>query len=187
MTLDEEAKAWVKDYTAKYPWAREIIEKYGLDLALYDLEHETSGSTAGFKVDKSNLIEDVHFLKTFDEYIAPRLPQNFSRVLEVGTGQWIYACALAAFFRKHGGDVSIIGIDKDITYVDLARELIKNGWKFVVLKLYREGKISTGKAAKDLEISVSEFIDLLKEFGINSPIEYEDFLESEKTMKKIWE
>ena len=68
-----------------------------------------------------------------------------------------------------------------------ARELINNGWKFAVLKLYREGKISTGKAAKELNISVSEFIDLLKEFGINSPIEYEDFLESEKTMKKVWE
>ncbi len=67
-----------------------------------------------------------------------------------------------------------------------ARELIKNGWKFIILKLYREGKISTGRAAKELGISISEFIDLLKELVIRSPIEYEDFLESQKTIKQIW-
>jgi len=67
-----------------------------------------------------------------------------------------------------------------------ARELIKNGWKFIILKLYREGKISTEKAAKELEISISEFIDMLKELGIRSPIEYEDYLEGQKTIKKIW-
>ena len=66
-----------------------------------------------------------------------------------------------------------------------ARELIKNGWKFMVLKMYREGKISTGNAAKELEISISEFIDLLKELGIRSPIQYEDFIESSKAMKKL--
>lgn len=67
-----------------------------------------------------------------------------------------------------------------------ARQLIGNGWKFTVLKLYREGKISTEKAAKDIGISVTEFIELLKELGIRTPIEYEDFLESQKTMKEIW-
>ncbi len=67
-----------------------------------------------------------------------------------------------------------------------ARELIKRGWTFTILKLYREGKISTESAAKELQISISEFIDLLKELGIRSPIEYEDFVESQKTIEKIW-
>ena len=67
-----------------------------------------------------------------------------------------------------------------------ARELIKNGWKFAVLRLYRQGKISTGKAAKELEMSISEFIDMLRELGIRSPVEYEDFLSGQKTMRKIW-
>ena len=67
-----------------------------------------------------------------------------------------------------------------------ARELIKNGWKFTVLRLYRQGKVSTGKAAKDLGMSISEFIDLLKELGIRSPVEYGDYLSGQKTMKKIW-
>lgn len=55
-----------------------------------------------------------------------------------------------------------------------------------ILKFYKEGKISTGKAAKELGISISEFIDLLKELGIRSPIEYEDFLEGQITIEKIW-
>ncbi|MEK6887859.1 MAG: UPF0175 family protein [Candidatus Aenigmatarchaeota archaeon] len=67
-----------------------------------------------------------------------------------------------------------------------ARELINNGWKFVVLQLYRNGKISTGKAAKELGISISEFIDMLAELGIRSDVTYEDYLESQKTMKKAW-
>lgn len=67
-----------------------------------------------------------------------------------------------------------------------ARELIKKGWAFVILQLYRNGKISTSKAAKELDISVSEFIDLLAELGIESPVDYEDFLESQKTIKKLW-
>ncbi|MFA4820227.1 MAG: UPF0175 family protein [Candidatus Aenigmatarchaeota archaeon] len=67
-----------------------------------------------------------------------------------------------------------------------ARELINNGWKFVILRLYRNGKISTGKAAKELGISISEFIDMLAELGIRSDVTYEDYLESQKTMKKVW-
>lgn len=67
-----------------------------------------------------------------------------------------------------------------------ARELIKKGWILTILKLYRDGKISTGKAARELEMSISEFIDLLKELGIRSPIEYEDFIEGQKTIEKIW-
>ena len=67
-----------------------------------------------------------------------------------------------------------------------ARELIKKGWILTILKLYREGKISTEKAAKELEVSISEFIELLKELGIRSPIEYEDFVESQKTIERIW-
>lgn len=52
--------------------------------------------------------------------------------------------------------------------------------------MYRNGKISTGKAAKELGMSISEFIDLLEMLGIRSDITYEDFVESQRTMKKLW-
>ncbi len=58
----------------------------------------------------------------------------------------------------------------------IARELIQQGLQFRMLKQYREGKLSLGSLAKSLDISVGEAIDMLAEFGIESPVEYEDYL-----------
>jgi predicted HTH domain antitoxin len=58
----------------------------------------------------------------------------------------------------------------------IARELIEYGWEFLMIKLYREGKTSLGTLSSKLELSVSETIDLLAEFGVESPIDYEDYL-----------
>ena len=45
-----------------------------------------------------------------------------------------------------------------------ARELIDNGWKFMVLRLYRKGKISAGSAARELGMPLADFIEMLKDF-----------------------
>jgi len=45
-----------------------------------------------------------------------------------------------------------------------------------MLKQYREGKLSLSNLAKNLDISVGEAIDMLAGFGIESPVEYEDYL-----------
>jgi len=58
----------------------------------------------------------------------------------------------------------------------IARELIEYGWEFLMIKLYREGKMSLGTLSSKLELSVSETIDLLAEFGMESPIDFEDYL-----------
>lgn len=58
----------------------------------------------------------------------------------------------------------------------VARELIRQGLQFRMLKQYREGKLSLGSLAKNLDISVGEARDMLAEFGIESPVEYEDYL-----------
>jgi predicted HTH domain antitoxin len=65
-------------------------------------------------------------------------------------------------------------VDKDKSTV--ARELIEYGWEFLMIKLYREGKMSLGTLSSKLELSLSETIDLLAEFGVESPIDYEDYL-----------
>jgi predicted HTH domain antitoxin len=65
-------------------------------------------------------------------------------------------------------------VDKDKSTV--ARELIEYGWEFLMIKLYREGKMSLGTLSSKLELSISETIDLLAEFGVESPIDYEDYL-----------
>ncbi len=66
----------------------------------------------------------------------------------------------------------------------VARELIEHGWEFLMIKLYREGKLSLSTLASKLELSVSETIDLLSEFGIESPIEYDDYLKGFEVFKK---
>lgn len=58
----------------------------------------------------------------------------------------------------------------------VARELIQQGLQFRMLKQYRSGKLSLGSLAKSLDISVGEAIDMLVEFGIESPVAFEDYL-----------
>lgn len=65
-------------------------------------------------------------------------------------------------------------VNKDKSTV--ARELIEYGWEFLMIKLYREGKMSLSTLSSKLELSVSETIDHLAEFGVESPIDYEDYL-----------
>jgi predicted HTH domain antitoxin len=58
----------------------------------------------------------------------------------------------------------------------VARELMEYGWEFLMIKLYRNGKLSLGTLASKMGLSVSETIDLLADFGIESPVEYDDYL-----------
>ena len=65
----------------------------------------------------------------------------------------------------------------------VARELIDYGWEFLMLKLYKDGKMSLSTLASKLELSVSETIDLLAEFGVESPIDYDDYLKGFEAFK----
>lgn len=67
-----------------------------------------------------------------------------------------------------------------------ARKLIDYGWIYFILKSYKEGKISIGKAAKELNLTITETIELLADLGIKSPISYEDYLEGYKHAKEIF-
>ena len=59
----------------------------------------------------------------------------------------------------------------------VARELLNYGWIFYWFKRYRAGKASLGILSRKLSLSLSETLDLLAEFGIESPLEYSDYLE----------
>jgi hypothetical protein len=65
---------------------------------------------------------------------------------------------------------------KEISTV--ARELIDEGWVFLTLREYRQGKLSLGMVAKRLKMPLADVIDLLSELGVRSPIEYDDYLKS---------
>jgi predicted HTH domain antitoxin len=58
----------------------------------------------------------------------------------------------------------------------VARELLEYGWGFLMLKYYKEGKLSLSGLAKKLDISISEALDLLKDRGIEAPIGFDDYL-----------
>lgn len=66
----------------------------------------------------------------------------------------------------------------------VARELLEYGWDFLMLKYYKEGKLSLEGLAKKLDISISEAIDLLAELGIEAPLEFEDYLKGFEVFKE---
>jgi len=86
------------------------------------------------------------------------------------------------------GVISLRLKDRDLERVDelsklehkdrstAARELLEYGWEFLMLRYYKEGKLSLEGLAKKLDMSISETIDQLAEFGIEAPIEFEDLM-----------
>lgn len=75
--------------------------------------------------------------------------------------------------KKEGKDKSTI-----------SRQLIGYGLTYLMIRLYREGRFSLEKVAKKLDLSVSETIDLLSEFGTKAPIDYDDYLKGYEAMKE---
>lgn len=65
----------------------------------------------------------------------------------------------------------------------VARELIEYGWDFLMVRYYKEGKLSLEGLAKKLDISVSEAIDLLAELGVESPVDFDDYLKGFEVFK----
>ncbi len=66
----------------------------------------------------------------------------------------------------------------------VARELLMDGLKYKMLLAYKEGKVSLSKLSKNLGMSLSEAIDLLSLFGLQSPISYDDYLQGAETARK---
>lgn len=57
---------------------------------------------------------------------------------------------------------------------EMLRELIDEGRKMKSIELYKKGKVSLGLGAKIARLSLSEYIDLLKEYKIQINIDIED-------------
>jgi len=66
----------------------------------------------------------------------------------------------------------------------VARELLIDGLKYKMLLAYKEGKVSLARLSKTLGTSLSEAIDLLSSFGLQSPISYDDYLQGVDTARK---
>lgn len=67
----------------------------------------------------------------------------------------------------------------------VARELMMDGLKFKMLLAYKEGKTSLSKLSKTLNMSLSEAIDFLASFGLEAPVNYDDYLAGADTARKV--
>ncbi|MBI5392532.1 UPF0175 family protein [Candidatus Woesearchaeota archaeon] len=65
------------------------------------------------------------------------------------------------------------------------RELLEHGRRMKALELYKQKKVSLGKAAKLAGLTLSEFIELLKEFSLTLNIELDDVKQSLEYARKL--
>ena len=66
------------------------------------------------------------------------------------------------------------------------RQLVDLGRVMLAIKKYKKSEASLEKAARISGVSISEMMDILSEYGIDSNIEYEDYLKGLKGLRKIW-
>lgn len=66
------------------------------------------------------------------------------------------------------------------------RELVDLGRIMLSIEKYKRSEASLEKAAKIAGVSISKMIDILRDYGIEANMEYEDYLKSLKTARKIW-
>ncbi len=57
---------------------------------------------------------------------------------------------------------------------EMLRELIDEGRKMKSIELYKHGKVSLGLGAKIARLSISEYIDLLKEYKVHINIDVDE-------------
>lgn len=77
-------------------------------------------------------------------------------------------------------------MDKKKDKSTAARELVEYGWIFVLLERYREGRMSLGSLAQELDLSLSETMDFLTRHGLRSPLDYSDYLSSLENVRKVF-
>lgn len=51
---------------------------------------------------------------------------------------------------------------------------------------YKKSEASIEKAARIAGVSISKMMDIFKEYGVESNLEYEDYLKGLKNLKKVW-
>ncbi len=86
------------------------------------------------------------------------------------------------FTQDEIAHIQKVAVEKKVDRTAAARELIEYGWNYYILTQYRLGKLSLEKTAKELRIPMTDLIDLLAELGIQSPIQYEEYLEGLKNI-----
>jgi predicted HTH domain antitoxin len=66
------------------------------------------------------------------------------------------------------------------------RDLVTRGRVLLAVERYRKGEASLGKAAKLAGLPVGQMMTILAEFGVESRIEKEDYLQGLSNLAKVW-
>jgi predicted HTH domain antitoxin len=75
---------------------------------------------------------------------------------------------------EHLNDLKFLKDIMGLKMSEMLRELIDEGRKMKSIELYKKGKVSLGLGARIARLSISEYIDLLKEYKIQINIDIED-------------
>jgi len=65
------------------------------------------------------------------------------------------------------------------------RELVALERVMLAIEKYRRSEASLGKAARIAGVSIAKMMDILREYGVESNLEVEDYLKSLKTVRKV--
>jgi predicted HTH domain antitoxin len=64
--------------------------------------------------------------------------------------------------------------------------MVTRGRILLGVERYKEGEVSLGRAAELAGVPVGQMMRILTEFGVESQIEKEDYLEGVRNLQKVW-
>ena len=66
------------------------------------------------------------------------------------------------------------------------REMVTRGRILFAVERYKMGEASLGKAAELAGLPLGEMMTILTEFGVETRLEREDYLQGLQNLKKVW-
>ncbi len=66
------------------------------------------------------------------------------------------------------------------------RDMVTRGRILFAVEKYKKGDVSLGKAAELAGLPLGQMMALLAEFGVESRLEEEDYLQGLRNLKKVW-
>ena len=66
------------------------------------------------------------------------------------------------------------------------RDMVTRGRLLLAVERYKKGEASLGRAAELAGVPVGQMMKLLTEFGVESRLEKEDYIQGLKNLRKVW-
>lgn len=83
--------------------------------------------------------------------------------------------SLSLIAKEEKGDIS-----------KATREFLSLGRIMLAIEKYKKREVSIEKAAKIAGVSISKIMDIFKEYGVSTNLEYEDYLVGLNGLRMVW-